>query len=403
MNLGKSHSTTRTENSVYSVTKEETFHLSPIFLVGIAISLAGVVIGLNQLSPWFSIVLLTLALAGLATLFVLDRQKNQKALKAENREEEYARLASFDLVRYGPWLKENIRGQDEAVDSIITSLQGNLGLARPGRVLGAYFLVGPTGTGKTFLGHLVSQALYPESEPLVLRMNQYKSPNDVFTLLGSPPGTPGYEVGGSLTRPVLANPRRVVIFDEINMAHPDLHHCLYDILDAGSCREKSSGRLVDFSSCVFFATSNAGFESLSALRARIDPALDQATWQGQSREVLVASAGFDRAFLARWTDILLMDELAPIYVAEVACLELSRYWREYKIDVKYAAPEIIFEAVKRNEEFKQYGVRQLGNYIRMKTSAAIGQARSQGYKEVHLTVGSTGRLEVVPISSSPVK
>ena len=78
-------------------------------------------------------------------------------------------------------------------------------------------------------------------------MNQYKQPGDVFTLIGPPPGMPGYEVGGRLTRPVLENPYRVIVLDELEKAHHDLHDCLYDILDTASCREKSSGRLVDFS------------------------------------------------------------------------------------------------------------------------------------------------------------
>jgi ATP-dependent Clp protease ATP-binding subunit ClpA len=401
MNFGKTHSTSRVEKTTYtSVTREESTHLSPIILVSVAISLAGAVIGLNQLNPWFSPALLLLALVGMAVLWFQDRLKKGQTAIANSPEEDYSKLASMDLGQYGSWLKTNVRGQDEAVDAIVSSLQGNVGLARPGRILGAYFLVGPTGTGKTFLSHLIAKILYPESEPVVLRMNQFKSASDVFTLLGAPPGTPGYEVGGALTRPILENPARVVILDEINMAHPDLHHCLYDILDSGSCREKSSGRMVDFSRCVFFATSNAGFDSLRALRAKINPAEDPAAWLGQSRDVLVSAAGFDRAFLARWTEILLMDELAPIHVAEVACLELSRYWQDYGIEVKYAAPELIFEAVQKNAEFKQYGVRQLGNYIQKKTNPGISQARSQGFKTVRLNAGPTGLLEVVPISPS---
>jgi ATP-dependent Clp protease ATP-binding subunit ClpC len=289
-------------------------------------------------------------------------------------------------------LKENVRGQDETVDSILAELQANLSLATPGRTLGAFFLVGPTGTGKTFLGQLIAEALYPESEPIVLRMNQYKHGDDVFTLIGPPPGSPGYEVGGTLTRPVLENPRRVIIFDELEKAHRDLQHCLYDILDTASCREKSSGRTVDFSGCVFFATCNAGVEALRALRRDGKP--DPVSWLGQSRDALVDAAGFDRAFLARWSAIYFMDELSPLHVAEVACLQLARHWRTYGIEVKHAAPELILDAVQRNEEFKQYGVRQLGAYVQMKTSAAIGQARARGVKKVNLIVGANGNLEV---------
>ena len=145
---------------------------------------------------------------------------------------DYEKLAATDLTRFAPWLKQNVRGQDETVDAVVSGLQRNLSLARAGRTLGAYMLVGPTGTGKTFLAQLIAQALYPDSEPVIIRMNQYKHADDVFTLLGPPPGSPGYEVGGSLTRPVLENPFRVIVLDELEKAHRDLQHCLYDILDS---------------------------------------------------------------------------------------------------------------------------------------------------------------------------
>lgn len=89
-----------------------------------------------------------------------------------------------------------------------------------------------------------------------------------------------------------------------------------------------------------------------------------------------------------------MDELSPLHVAEVACLQLARHWRTYGMEVRHAAPELILEAVQRNEEFKQYGVRQLGTYIQKKTSAAIGQARARGVEKVDLIVGPSGVLEI---------
>jgi ATP-dependent Clp protease ATP-binding subunit ClpC len=202
---------------------------------------------------------------------------------------------------------------------------------------------------------------------------------------------PGYEVGGALTRPVLENPYRVVIFDELEKAHKDIQHCLYDILDAANCREKSSGRIVDFSGTVFFATCNAGVEELRRIRQETK---DSAAWQGRSRDVLADSGGFDRAFLARWTGIYLMDELAPMHVAEVACLQLARHWKEYNIDVQHASPAILLAAVEGNEEFRQYGVRQLGSFLREKTKDAIIEARSRGATRVWLGVAENGQLAV---------
>ena len=370
--------------------------LAPAMLVGLIVTLAGAVVALNQVSAWFSPVLLLISFGGV--VFVALRQTNAvPASSSRAREENFSKLGTINFAQTEQWLKANVRGQDEAIEIVISSLRGQVAIAQAGQLLGSFLLVGPTGTGKTFLPQLLAQALYPDSEPVILRMNQYKTPNDVQTLLGPPPGMPGYEVGGSLTRPVLVNPKRVVILDELEKAHPDLHHCLFDILDAAACREKSSGKEVDFSQCVFFGTSNAGVETLRKLRQQIDPTKDQALWLGQSRDALVDNAGFDRAFLARWAHIILMDELSPYHVAEVVCLQLARYWRDYGIELTYTSPEILLDTVAKNVEFKQYGVRQLENYLKQTTNSAIVQARTSGFRKVRLEAGPNNELLIQPV------
>lgn len=362
--------------------------LNPFLLVMIVVTLGGALWGLNRVSTAFAPMVFAAACAGMfAIALVRRRQEKKTCLDVVD----YLQLAQKDLTQYLPWLKENVRGQDAVIDELVAQIQQNLTLARRGRTLGAFLLIGPTGTGKTFLAQLIAQALYPESEPLILRMNQCKHADDVFTLIGPPPGSPGYEVGGTLTRPVLENPRRVVIFDELEKCHKDLQHCLYDILDSATCREKSSGRMVDFSGCVFIATCNAGVEGLRALHRDSSA---PAAWLGRGRDVLVRDAGFDKAFLARWSGLFLMDELPAVHVGEVACMELARQWQRYGIALEYTAPELLLEAIERNEDFRQYGVRQLGAYLQARMSPAIRNARQRGSKKVKLDVDARGEIIV---------
>jgi ATP-dependent Clp protease ATP-binding subunit ClpC len=383
------HSEIRTIVSVTQTT------ISPYMLIVVILAIAGAIFGMNKVSPWFMPIVFLASCLGMGIL-LWNHRKESRRDRGEVTLADYEKLAGTDLSRFTPWLKQNIRGQNETVDAVVEEIQRNLLLARAGRTLGAYMLVGPTGTGKTFLAQLIAQALFPDSEPLILRLNQYKRAEDVSTLLGPPPGSPGYEVGGSLTRPVLENPYRVIVLDDLDSLHHDIQHCLYDILDTASCREKSSGKLVDFSKCVFFGTSNAGVEGLRTMRAQ---SVDRATWIGRARDAMVEAGGFDRAFLARWSDIFLMDELVPLHVAEVACLQLQRHWQQYGIEVRYVAPQLIIDAVIGNREFKGYGVRQLSTYIQMQTNDAIANARKIGATQVNLTVDGQGKLIVVQANS----
>jgi ATP-dependent Clp protease ATP-binding subunit ClpC len=371
------------------MTRSET-QQAPFQLIMMVVILSGAVIGLNKVSPLIAPGILAASLVGIAVLMLRGRaEARQEAGKAHLVD--HAKLNKMSVARFLPWLKENVRGQDAVVDVISSELERGLRLAKPGRPIGAFLLVGPTGTGKTFLSTLIGQALFPNSKPVVLRMNQYKHADDVYTLLGPPPGMPGYEVGGALTRPLLENPYRVVIFDEIEKSHKDVQHCLYDVLDAGNCREKSSGKLVDFSGTVFFATSNAAVPALRQIRQQ---SKDAATWLGQSRDALADGGGFDKAFLARWNGIYFMDELHPMHVAEVACLQLAAHWKEYEIEVAHASPEVILSAVEGNEAFKEYGVRQLGAYLQTVTKDAILQAKEDGAKKVWLGVGPDRSLSI---------
>ncbi|MFI5351076.1 MAG: AAA family ATPase [Elusimicrobiota bacterium] len=329
------------------------------------------------------------ALGGLMRAVVLIRRRRGQP----DVEIDYAELNRKEFTPRIQWLKDNIRGHDAVIDRVGQRLQQGLALGGPNQTLGSFLLVGPTGTGKTFLGELVAKALYPESEVVELRMNQYKDPDDVFTLIGPPPGYPGYEVGGALTRPLLENPYRVVILDEFEKSHPDVRHCLYDILDTAQCREKSSGKTISFGACAFFATCNSGVDTLRAIWKQTEDPIQRAD---RAREAL-AREGFERALLARFDEVLFMDELPPLEVAEVACLQLAKHWRQYGMELTYTSPEILVEAVRRNMSFQEYGVRQLAHFIREITTPSIESARKEGAKRVRLDFSPSGQITVATV------
>lgn len=363
--------------------------LHPIFLAMAVVGIGSGLYALSQHSPWIAPAILGLSLLGLLVRWwMLSRGARSDPARAVDFES----LRKLQLPPYAPWIKENLRGHDDVVDQIVARVQQGLDLAGADRTIGAFMLVGPTGTGKTFLAQLIGEALFPKTETVVLRMNQYNRPEDVFTLLGPPPGRPGYDVGGALTQPVLDNPRRVVLLDELDKCHAEVKRCLYNVLDSGQCREKSSGRNVFFNGCVFFATANAGTE---ALRAVYQGTSDPEVRAGRAQEALAREAGFDRALMARFDGIYLMDRLSAASVAEVACLQLMRQWRRYGIELTYTDPAFVMRALKKNSEFEEYGVRQLSHLIQNMVDPAIDQARRAGAKKVRLGMdGQTGQLIV---------
>jgi hypothetical protein len=136
------------------------------------------------------------------------------------------------------------------------------------------------------------------------------------------------------------------------------------------------------------------------VRAALQASADPDVRANKLRDALAGASRFERAFLARWTRIEVMDTLAPLHVAEVALLQLSRYWKDFGVEISYVAPALLLDAVEKNEEFKAYGVRQLGAYIQRKTTPAIAEARQSRISKVHLDISPTGGLFVHPAMTS---
>ena len=270
--------------------------MNPLFMLMVVLGIVTGMYSVYNILPVSMPIIFVCSLAGFfirLNQFLVERRKQTDAGAAID----FTLLRAKQFTPYADWLKENVRGHDAVTDHVVDRIQQGLTVAAPGQVLGAFLQPGPTGTGKTFLAEMVAKSLYKESEPVLLAMSQYKASQDVFTLIGPPPGYQGYEIGGELTRPVLENPYRVVILDEFEKAHLDVQHCFYDILDCAQCREKSSGKMVHFDACVFFATCNCGVDSLRAIwKETSDPVLRS----GRAREAM-AREGFERPLLGHLT------------------------------------------------------------------------------------------------------
>ena len=160
-------------------------------------------------------------------------------------------------------LKKRVVGQDEAASAVSRAVRrGRVGLKDPHRPIGSFLFLGPTGVGKTELSKALAEALFGTEESMIrVDMSEYMEKHSVAKMIGSPPGYVGHEDGGQLSDQVRTHPYSVVLFDEIEKAHPDVFNILLQVLDDGRITD-SQGRKVDFSNTVIIMTSNAGAKAI---------------------------------------------------------------------------------------------------------------------------------------------
>ena len=160
-------------------------------------------------------------------------------------------------------LKKRVIGQDEAVSAVARAVRrGRVGLKDPHRPIGSFLFLGPTGVGKTELSKTLAEALFGTEDAMIrVDMSEYMEKHSVAKIIGSPPGYVGHEEGGQLSDQVRTHPYSVVLFDEIEKAHPDVFNILLQVLDDGRITD-SQGRKVDFSNTVIIMTSNAGAKAI---------------------------------------------------------------------------------------------------------------------------------------------
>ena len=173
-------------------------------------------------------------------------------------EEEAARLKKLEAT-----LHKRVVGQEDAVSAVAKAVRlGRVGLKDPNRPIGSFLFLGPTGVGKTEISKALAEAVFGSENAMIrVDMSEYMEKHSVSKMIGSPPGYVGHEEGGQLSEKVRRNPYSVILFDEIEKAHPDVFNILLQVLDDGHVTD-SQGRKVDFKNCVIIMTSNAGAQSI---------------------------------------------------------------------------------------------------------------------------------------------
>ena len=256
------------------------------------------------------------------------------------------------LLRLPETLHQRVVGQDEAVDAVSDAiLRSRAGIADPGRPIGSFLFLGPTGVGKTELAKTLARALFDDEKNMVrIDMSEYMEKYSVSRLIGAPPGYVGYDEGGQLTEAVRRKPYSVILFDEVEKAHPDVFNVLLQVLDDGRITD-GQGRTVDFKNTVIILTSNLGSSAiLDGIQS--DGSISEAAKSEVDR---LLKASFRPEFLNRLDEIVFFKPLVKEQVEKIV--------------------ELLSEELKKRLEEKQL-------YLSM-TQSAVDYIVDRGYDPVY--------------------
>ena len=275
------------------------------------------------------------------------------------------------LLRLGDQLHERVVGQDEAVTAVAGAvLRARAGLSDPARPTGSFIFLGPTGVGKTELSKALAEALFDTEDNMVrLDMSEYMEKHSVSRLIGAPPGYVGYDEGGQLTEAVRRKPYSVILFDEIEKAHPDVFNTLLQLLDDGRLTD-SQGRTVDFRNCIVIMTSNIGsMHLLDGISA------DGSLKEGARERVMEdLRAHFRPEFLNRVDETVVFLPLRRDQIARIVDLQVNRLRkrledRKIRLELTDAARKFIGDA----GYDPVYGARPLKRYVQQAVETPLAK------------------------------
>ena len=262
-----------------------------------------------------------------------------------------AQAENAKLLEMRGILKQNIVGQDDAIEKIVKAIQRNrVGLKDPNKPIGTFMFLGPTGVGKTHLAKKLAEFLFNSSDAIIrIDMSEYMEKINVSRLVGAPPGYVGYEEGGILTEKVRRKPYSVVLFDEIEKAHPDVFNLLLQVLDEGHLTD-SLGRKIDFKNTILIMTSNVGTRQLKDFGQGVGFNKPKSTSEDKefSRGVIqkALNKAFSPEFINRIDDIVMFDQLNKATILNIIDIELNGFYKRierlgYKLNVSDEAKTYI--------------------------------------------------------------
>ena len=283
------------------------------------------------------------------------------------------------LINLEKTLKLRVKGQDEAVEKVAKAIRrSRIGIRDPRRPIGSFLFLGPTGVGKTELSKALAEALFDDENKIIrLDMSEYMEAHSVSKLIGSPPGYVGFDDGGQLTEQVRRKPYSVVLFDEIEKAHPEVFNMLLQILDDGRLTD-SHGKVVSFKNTIIILTSNIVSDKLS--KANVGLGFNDDKMQDKSTVMLSElKKYFKPELINRIDNIVIFNKLTPAVLKDIAkkmLLDLNKNLKQSGVELKFTTAT--FNYLVKNGTNDEFGARPLRRLITSKIEDELADKMLKG-------------------------
>ena len=289
-------------------------------------------------------------------------------------------------------LKSRVKGQDEVIEDVARLIRLQMAKKAADRPLCNLLFLGPTGTGKTELAKALAEYLYKDEKAMIrFDCSEFTGPEAKTRLIGTPAGYVASEMGGQLTRPVMSNPRRLILFDEIEKAYPTVFDLFLQLMGEARLTEQGSGKTVDFTRCIIILTSNAHAEEIGKIKSEVS---DYHEMVNAVKGYLADTKVFRAEILGRIDRVYVFKPLEGMVIAEIALLKIGKLAKEYGLRVRFVAPDLIVRAMIANDKISRFGIRELDRILFEMFAPSLAQSKEDGAQEVEVAVSEDGTPRV---------